>query len=188
MSISNHERVGRALILLKEGLYPYIEREMKAVYKDKWLLASVPHIDPDNTLRRKPEVILKEDVTAQLKLMWGKWDEVFKQTLGQTEGTLTSELRNTRNTWAHGSTSISTEDAYRALDSIVRLLNAVGAAEQSDVVEKQRYELMRQRFEEQARRETRRAAVAPMEGTPTGGLKPWREVVMQGGFMLGRGK
>ncbi|UBF30092.1 hypothetical protein K9N68_38580 (plasmid) [Kovacikia minuta CCNUW1] len=69
MSISNHERVGRALNLLKEGLYPYIEREMKAVYKDKWLLATVPHIDPDNTLRRKPEDILKEDVMAQLKLM-----------------------------------------------------------------------------------------------------------------------
>jgi len=178
MSISNHERVGRALTLLKEGLYSYIEREMKAVYKDKWLLASVPHIDPDNSLRRKPEDILKDDVMAQLKLMWGKWDEVFKQTLGQTERTLISELRNTRNTWAHGSTSVSTEDAYRALDSIVRLLNAVGAAEQSDVVEKQRYELMRQRFEEQARRETRRASVASMEGTPTGGLKPWREVVM----------
>jgi predicted AAA+ superfamily ATPase len=178
MSISNHERVGRALNLLKEGLYSYIEREMKAVYRDKWLLASVPHIDPDNTLRRKPEDILKEDVMAQLKLMWGKWDEVFKQTLGQAERTLISELRNTRNAWAHGSTSVSTEDAYRALDSIVRLLNAVGAAEQSDVVEKQRYELMRQRFEEQARRETRRAVVAPMEGTPTGGLKPWREVVM----------
>lgn len=178
MSISNHERVGRALNLLKEGLYLFIEREMKAVYKDKWLLATVPHIDPDNTLRRKPEDILKDDVIAQLKLMWGKWDDVFKQTLGQAERTLISELRNTRNAWAHGSTSVSTEDAYRALDSVVRLLNAVGAAEQSDVVEKQRYELMRQRFEEQARRETRRAAVAPMEGTPTGGLKPWREVVM----------
>lgn len=178
MSISNHERIGRALTLLKEGLYPYIEREMRSVYRDKWLLAAIPLIDPDNTLRRKPEAVLREDVSSQLKLMGGKWDDVFRQTLGPTERTIVSELRNTRNAWAHGSTSVSTEDAYRALDSIVRLLNAVGAAEQSDVVEKQRYELMRQRFEEQARRETRRAAVAPMEGTPTGGLKPWREVVM----------
>ncbi|MDX2099489.1 MAG: Swt1 family HEPN domain-containing protein [Leptolyngbyaceae cyanobacterium bins.59] len=178
MSISNHERVGRALNLLKEGLYPYIEREMRSVYRDKWLLAAIPLIDPDNTLRRKPEDILKEDVSAQLKLMWGKWDDVFKQTLGQTERTLISELRNTRNAWAHGSTSVPTEDAYRALDSIVRLLNAIGAAEQSDIVEKQRSELMRQRYEDQARREARRAAVAPMEGTPTGGLKPWREIVM----------
>jgi hypothetical protein len=33
------------------------------------------------------------------------------------------------------------------------------------------------RFEEQARRETKKAAVAPIEGQPTSGLKPWREVV-----------
>lgn len=178
MSISNHERVGRALTLLKEGLYPFIEREMRSMYRDKWLLAAIPHVDPDNSLRRKPEDILRDDLTAQLKLMWGKWDDVFKQTLGQTERTLISELRTTRNSWAHGSTSVTTEDAYRALDSVIRLLNSVGAAEQSDIVEKQRYELLRQRFEDQARRETRRASVAPMEGTPKGGLKPWREVVM----------
>jgi predicted AAA+ superfamily ATPase len=178
MSISNHERIGRALTLLKEGLHPYIEREMKVVYKDKWLVAATPFVDEDRSLRRTVAEILQADVMAQLKLMWSKWDDVFKQTLGQAERTLISELRNTRNSWAHGSSSVSTEDAYRALDSIVRLLNAVGAAEQSDIVEKQRYELMRQRFEEQARRETRRATVAPMEGTPTGGLKPWREVVM----------
>lgn len=176
MSISNHERVGRALILLKEGLYPYIEREMKSVYKDRWLVAATPYVDEDHTLKRTVADILREDVAAQLKLMWGKWDDVFKKTLGQAERTLVSELRNTRNLWAHGGSTISTDDAYRALDSVVRLLTAVGAC-QADAVEKQRYELLRLRFEEQARRETRRAAVAPVEGTPTGGLKPWREIV-----------
>jgi predicted AAA+ superfamily ATPase len=178
MSISNRERVGRALNLLKEGLYPYIEREMKVLYKDKWLLAAIPCIDPDNTLRRKPEDILRNDLSAQLKLIWAKWEEVFKQTLGQAERTLVSELLNTHNSWAHDSTSVSSDDAYRALDSIARLLNAVSATEQSDIVEKQRNELMRHRYEEQARREVRRAAVASMEGTPTVGLKPWRELVM----------
>ena len=28
MTISNHERVGRVLDLLREGLYPFVEREM----------------------------------------------------------------------------------------------------------------------------------------------------------------
>lgn len=176
MSISNHERVGRALLLLKEGLYPYIEREMKSVYKDRWLVAATPYVDEDHTLKRTVADILRKDVAAQLKLMWSKWDDVFKKTLGQAERTLVSELRNTRNLWAHGGSTISTDDAYRALDSVVRLLTAVGAS-QADAVEKQRYELLRLRFEEQARRETRRAAVAPVEGTPTGGLKPWREII-----------
>jgi len=37
MSITNRERIGRALDLLGDELYPYIEREMKAEYGDQWL-------------------------------------------------------------------------------------------------------------------------------------------------------
>ena len=40
-----------------------------------------------------------------------------------------------------------------------------------------RQELLRLRFAEQARQTQRKAAVAPVEGQPTGGLKPWREIV-----------
>jgi hypothetical protein len=35
MAISNHERVGKAMDLLKQGLAPFIERELKSVYKDE---------------------------------------------------------------------------------------------------------------------------------------------------------
>lgn len=98
------------------------------------------------------------------------------QTPGKAERSLINELTDTRNNWAHGSTTVSTDDAYRALDSITRLLNAI-AAPQAEAVEKQRYELLRLRFEDQARHQSRRAAVAAVEGTPTSGLKPWREIV-----------
>jgi hypothetical protein len=172
MAISNHERVGRALALLKEGLYPYIDREMKAVYKDRWHLAATPFVDPDNTLKRPIVDILREDVAAQLKLLGGKWDDVFKSTLGRAERTLISELRTIRNTWAHGSSTVSTDDAYRALDSVARILNAISAAPQADAVEKQRYELLRLRFEDQARRETRRAAVTSIEALPQADSNP----------------
>jgi hypothetical protein len=33
MAITNSERVGKALELLKDGLRPYVERELKATYK-----------------------------------------------------------------------------------------------------------------------------------------------------------
>ena len=36
MAITNHERVGKALGLLKEGLRPFVERELKAVYRQAW--------------------------------------------------------------------------------------------------------------------------------------------------------
>ena len=35
MAITNHERVGKALELLKAGLGPFVEREMKSVYENK---------------------------------------------------------------------------------------------------------------------------------------------------------
>lgn len=36
MAITNHERVGKALELLKAGLGPFVEREFKAKYGDGW--------------------------------------------------------------------------------------------------------------------------------------------------------
>ncbi len=37
--------------------------------------------------------------------------------------------------------------------------------------------MLRIRFDEQARRETKKAAVTAVETQPAGGLKPWREIV-----------
>ena len=36
MAITNHERVGKALDLLKEGLLPFVERELKAKHAQLW--------------------------------------------------------------------------------------------------------------------------------------------------------
>ncbi|MEB3251284.1 MAG: DUF499 domain-containing protein, partial [Cyanobacteriota bacterium] len=96
-------------------------------------------------------------------------------TLGKAERSLLSECQDIRNVWAHNST-FTTDDTYRALDTINRFLSAVSAPE-ADHVDKQKQELLRVRFEDQARRETRRAAVAPTVGQPTVGLKPWREII-----------
>ena len=35
MAITNHERVGKAMNLLKSGLAPFVEREFKSTYKDR---------------------------------------------------------------------------------------------------------------------------------------------------------
>ena len=35
MAITNHERIGKALELLKAGLGPFVEREMKSTYGDE---------------------------------------------------------------------------------------------------------------------------------------------------------
>lgn len=175
MAVSNKERIGRALDHLRDGLYPFIEREMKAIHRDRWLTAASSCLPDHYVARRDVNKVLQEDISALLIVLWEQWNNVFKQTLGRTERSIVSELRDTRNDWAHTST-ISSDDTYRALDSITRLLNAI-AAPQADLVEKQKQELLRLRYDEQARRETRRAASSAIEGTPINGLKPWREIV-----------
>ncbi|GCE58895.1 Swt1 family HEPN domain-containing protein [Microcystis aeruginosa] len=173
MAISNRERVGRALDFLREGLYPFIEREMKASYGQKWLAVALSCLPESYTIRRTGDAVLKEDVSALLIVLWEQWNEVFKKTLGRSDRSLASELRDVRNAWAHND-AFSLDDAYRAFDSISRLLSSVSADTQE--VEKQKQEILRLRFEEQARRETRRQAIAPTEGQPMSGLKPWREI------------
>jgi len=175
MAVTNHERVGKALELLKAGLGPFVEREIKsAIAADTLSLQKVKSFVDDPILASKG--IVEWDAAALLKLMWETWNEVFRKTLGFAERSLVSEIRDWRNKWAHQE-HFSSDDAYRGLDSVGRLLSAVSAP-QADDVEKMKMELLRLRFDEQARSEKRKSAGTAVESGVTGNLKPWREVVM----------
>jgi uncharacterized protein len=175
MATTNHERVGRALALLSSGLSPFVEREFKAAYGADWMAEVARN---DRGAGGLPQNVSATDVQFLLKALWNEWNMVFRNVLGQSERTLVSELRDIRNRWAHQE-AFSSDDAYRALDSTHRLLSAVSAAREAEAVDKAKQELLRARYEEQARRTQRRAAaVAPVEGRPAAGLRPWREIVM----------
>jgi len=175
MALTNHERVGKALAQLKTGLSPFVEREVNAAIDSRLLsLQQIKAYADDPILANKG--IASWDVAALLKLMWDVWNDVFRHTLGFSERSLVSEIRDCRNKWAHQEL-FSSDDAYRALDSIARLLAAVSAPEADDV-EKTKMELLRVRFDEQARGERRKTSGIALETGVTGILKPWREVVM----------
>ena len=169
MAITNHERVTKALTLLKEGLRPFVERELQAQWHDKWLDYVRDALHGKAPKGKEP----LEDLAALLELMWEYWNAVFRNTLGRAERNLVSELRDARNDWAHQQT-YSTDNTYRALDSAARLLTAIAAPQAADV-EKMKNELLRLRYEEQNRAEKRKIVTA-IESEVTGGLKPWREV------------
>jgi len=152
MAISNHERIGKALNLLCQGLYLYVERQMRTVHSD-WLKVAISNLPEHQTSKRKVEDILREDVSALLIMMSKQWESVFKKKLGHAERSLVGELIEVRNKWAH-QTRFSTDDTYRALDSITRLLKAVSAS-QIDTVEKHKQEVLRILSQEQTRQETR---------------------------------
>ena len=174
MAITNQERVGKAVELLRAGLAPYVEREFANAHKDKALAEAGRLLPAEDRINGKRS-ITQWDAAALLKVMWDAWNDIFGRTLGRAERSLVQELREVRNRWAHQDT-FTGDDAYRALDSVHRLLLAVSAA-QAEEVEKMKMELLRVRFDEQARSEKRKTAGTAIESAATGNLKPWREVV-----------
>lgn len=173
MAITNHERVGKALELLRAGLGPFVEREMgRAVKAGQVSAADLSHFVNDPKIGKKS--VPEWDVAALLKLMWDTWNKAFRAILGPAERGFVGELRGHRNRWAHQE-PFSSDDAYRALDTVGRLLTAV-SAEQVAEVEKLKMELLRLRFDEQARGQRRKQANLAI-GSVAASLKPWREVV-----------
>src|SRR5436309_3952539 len=174
MSMSNRERVGRALEILTLGLRPFVERELEAVYGHRWRYEAVASLqdheitDDGNNLRL--------DISALLRIMWDQWHEVFKKTLGHPERNYVSELRTMRNKWAHQE-PFSSDDAYRTLDTTQRLLQAIADGEHAEEVGRQKRELQRISYDEQARHVIRRHSGTLVEGQPMPGLFPWRNIV-----------
>ncbi len=117
MAVTNHERVGKAMDLLKQGLALFVEREFKNSYKDRSFAEAARFVGDDRLLSNK--ALTEWDAAALLKLMWEAWNTVFRRTLGPAERSLLSELRDQRNKWAHQQ-SFSSDDSYRALDSTGR--------------------------------------------------------------------
>jgi predicted AAA+ superfamily ATPase len=173
MAITNYERVGKAMELLKAGLAPFVEREFKNLYKGRALVEAQRFMTSERLEANRP--FAAWDAAVLLRLMWDAWNDVFRKTLGQAERSLVSELRDVRNKWAHQE-PFSGDDADRALDSTERLLTAVSAS-QADEVRKVKMELRRTIFDEQARSERRRSSGTAIESAVAGNLKPWREVV-----------
>ncbi|TVR02140.1 MAG: ATP-binding protein [Desulfovibrionales bacterium] len=173
MALTNHERVGKAMELLRQGLGPFVEREVQARIKTGAVnMETIRRFADDPMLTSKP--IVQWDASGQLRLMWETWNDIFKYTLGFAERSLVSELRDWRNKWAHQE-PFSSDDADRALDSMARLLAAVSAP-QADAVGKMKMELRRLIFDEQVRGQKRKAGGGLVEASFTA-LKPWREVI-----------
>jgi hypothetical protein len=174
MAITNQERVGKALDLFRTGLAPFVEREFANAHQDKALVEArrlLPAEDRINANRP----IAQWDAAALLKLIWDARNEVFGRTLGRAERSLVQELRDMRNRWAHQD-PFTVDDIYCALNSVHRLLLAISST-LAEEVEKMKMELLRVRFDEQARSEKRKTASTAIERAVAGSLQPWREVV-----------
>ena len=173
MAITNQERVGKAMDLLRDGLRPFAERELKAKHGEHWLSEVRAALAGRQLGQNKSEAL--QDVAVLLAVMDKSWGAVFGAILGRADRNLILELTDVRNRWAHQE-SFSSDDTDRALDSMARLLTAISAP-QADDVGKMKMELRRLTYDEQVRGEKRKAGGSLIEASSAGTLKPWREVV-----------
>ena len=172
MPQTNHERVGKGLELLQKGLQPFLERELADAYGEGWR-DKTRQILSDTRLQVGAKLI---DVAALLVLLDREWKDLFSARFGRAHRAIVNELIAVRNSWAHQET-FSNDDTDRALDSVTRLLRAVGAAPQAQAADEIKHELRRATFDRRVYNERRKEAYQPIEGAAPSGLKPWREVV-----------
>lgn len=166
MALSNRERLSRVFELLAPALGSYIDRVMRArsesgqAWFAKWQ-------------ERERNPVSLQDPAFQLKVMSESWDQVFRHELARADRNLVFELRDVRNRLFHNQ-QFTVDDTYRALDSMERLLAAIGAAEAPEVG-RSKDELMRLRYEADSARSSARQEV--LLASPRAGLKPWREII-----------
>ena len=173
MAVTNHERVGKGLELLRAGLGPFVERELKQAVQTGNLSGHRRKEIADDPMFRRPSS--EWDVAVVLRLIWDNWHDAFSGTLGRSDRSLVSELRDHRNKWAHQE-PFSSDDAYRALDSVQRLLTSISAPQVREI-DAHKQELLRVRFQEQVRGERRRTGRTMAAAGAVDGLKAWRDVV-----------
>ncbi|MHB1534039.1 MAG: Swt1 family HEPN domain-containing protein [Acidimicrobiales bacterium] len=162
MAASNRDRVGKALELVGAGLGPFVDRRMTARSPQggHWKAAY-------------PDLNVGSDPSALINVILDHWQEVFRDELRSTGRNLVGEIRDWRNKWAHQE-AFSTDDAYRALDSIERLLAMIDAPQAAEVGQA-KTAIMRAKAEAEARSAT--PSPAALFAEPAAGLKPWREVI-----------
>lgn len=142
---SAHERIGIALDLLTQGVYPYFEREMQLVFHDAWEDVARTSLRTERNPHAVNPQPIRWDAHAMLSVMWDQWNSVFRQRLGITERSLVGEIREFRNRWAH-QTVFSDDDCYRVFDSVQRLLVAIEADDAAADAETHKWDILREKL------------------------------------------
>src|SRR5215471_19266333 len=131
MGMTNRDRVGQGLEHLTRGLGPFVDAHMSAISPggQDWLDVLAAR---DRSRFGSGRRYSLTDARFLLRVITEEW-RVFRDHLSRVEQSFASELRETGNKWAHGD-EFSTDDTYRALDTMERLLTAVHALSQVEEV------------------------------------------------------
>ncbi len=131
---TNYLRLTQGFEVLTNILAPYVARELRVVYGERWWGRGVIGVLYDDQKRDLPtdgkdEILTSTlDVARCLRLMDIHWRDLFGRKLKREHRTWLNELIDTRNKWAHqGSLDMRDDDAWRALDTMTRLVEPMDA-------------------------------------------------------------
>ena len=134
MSTTNYQQVTEGLRILTEVLAYCVARELRAKFGEGWWSRGVLGVLRQEQRRDLPaagadsELITKLDAARCLHLMDAQWHDPFRRKLSGEHRFWIKELIRARNKWAHaGPLDMVDEDAWRALDTMIRLVEPLDA-------------------------------------------------------------
>ena len=174
MAKSTRQYVFEGMEILPDALIPFVEKRLESALTGHWQVATAERV---NGLKPDSSGNIAWDQAALLNAMDRFWTDAFKTVLGRAERSIVNELVDIRNKLSHNET-FTYDDAERALDSMRRLMQAIGAGAPAEQLGKMRDTILRTKFTELQRNEERRKTSRSEISVDTaGGLLPWREVV-----------
>ncbi|MGM4883090.1 DUF499 domain-containing protein [Rhizobium sp. 62_C5_N11_2] len=175
MAKSTRQHVFEGMELLPEGLIPFVEKRLESSLSGHWQVEVVQRVQ--GLKPNSQGTAIAWDQQGLLKAMMAFWKDAFGTVLGHPERSYVSELLDVRNKLAHNE-NFTYDDAERALDTMRRLLEAVGAGEVAEKISASRDTILRTKYAELQRNEERRKTQRTEISVETvAGLMPWREVV-----------
>ena len=140
MQPDNTSRIIGAFETLKKALTPYVQDAMEATYGAEWRQQAQEGL-------RDPYLPQKTwDAHALLLIMSNNWHAVFNNRLGERGRNLVGELRALRNQDAPP--DLNPSDVFRTLDTVARLLRAVGDEAGAQTVQQEALALMQLQFQQ----------------------------------------
>ena len=170
-SLSNKERVGRALDLVVEGLQPWMVDLLTRKYGPTWQ-AKVRQVAGQGR-----DAADNPDDPSYLFWVFDKqWVGLFKDHADYADRRAVSALWDARKSWAHGG-KFTDDQTERVLADAEALLRAVGGVEQADQISGMRTDLRRIRYEKDQRRQVEEIQKGLSVALNAAGLPAWRDIV-----------
>ena len=160
MAKSTRQYVFEGMEVLPEALVPFVEKRLESALSGHWQVRVAEKL----RVQAGPNGDIAWDQAALLNAMDRYWADAFKTVLGRAERSIVNELVAVRNKLSHNET-FTYDDAERALDSMRRLLEAIGAGAPAERLGKKRDTILRTRFAELRRNEERPSSRSPVAMT-----------------------